>query len=320
MAYVGNFGPAHSTENDVAAAWNELGHRVLALQENHPDTWRWLLDSDLAGVDLFMWTRTWHLPQFPQLDALARLTTLGVPTVGYHLDRWWGLDREHQIRDEPFFRCDLMVTADGGHDRQWANAGIDHMWLPPAVNAGSVGRARVTRGAGHDVVFVGSNRWYHPEWPHRFELLEWLRRNYGRRFGVYPNGRVAVRGTQLAALYAGCKVAVGDSCLAGGATRYCSDRIPETLARGCLLIHPHVDGITDGTHYTPGEHLDTWPLGDWDTLGERIEHYLTHPHTRQRVADQGMAHVATHHTYTRRMTQVLTACAERGILAPILVA
>ena len=48
-----------------------------------------------------------------QLFSWRLLREKGRPIVAFHLDRWWDLNREHQIVDEPYFRCSLVVTADG---------------------------------------------------------------------------------------------------------------------------------------------------------------------------------------------------------------
>ena len=157
VAYLGNYSAPHSTENHVKQAFERNGHTVIPLQENTPEPWTEPVDADLV-----LWTRTgwdwseacgWTQEQAwsNQHDFLDRMRDQGTPTVGFHLDRWWGLDREHQIFDEPFFRCDLMCTADGGHDDQWQLAGINHVWMPPGVSWRSVSvnlsRDRSTRGS-----------------------------------------------------------------------------------------------------------------------------------------------------------------------------
>jgi hypothetical protein len=242
----------------------------------------------------------------------------GVPVVGYHLDRWWGLQREYQVVEEPFFNdTTLVVTADGGHDEDWSKLGIDHVWFPPGVSA----RECETLGTPRDeyrseLAFVGS--WqggYHAEWQHRQQLVEWLQDTYGNRCAFWPRrGEHAVRGQDLRDLYASVQVLVGDSCLAGSAHSYCSDRIPETLGRGGFLVHPRVAGITDGTHYTEGTHLACWQLGDWGELQATIDHYLANESERYLVATRGRAHVLEAHTYEVRMQQLVDELAARGLV------
>lgn len=325
IAYVGNFAPPHSTENHVVRALRSRRHTVTALQENSPATWS-RLTRDRLAFDVVLWTRTaWDWPRLGltverawavQIEALGRLRSLGIPTIGYHLDRWWGLAREHEVAEEPFFCVDLLVTADGGHDAEWERAGVAHAWLPPAVSTAEArpGTRRASYAA--DVGFVGS--WqggYHAEWPHRAELVGWLMHTYGERVRFWPApGRQAVRGAALRDVYASVKVLVGDSCLAGGASRYFSDRVPETVGRGGFLVHPHVDGVTDGTHYTAGEHLATWPLGDWDRLRDTIDAALADDAGRAAVAGAGRRHVLAHHTYERRVEQLVALAETRRLL------
>lgn len=325
VCYVGNGLPPHSTENHVARALRNRGHVVTFLQENQSRTWR-ALARQAPRADLLLWTRTgWDWPRYGlshvdadglQRQSLARCADAGIPSVGYHLDRWWGLDREGQIATEAFFKVRCLVTADGGHDEQWAKAGIDHAWLPPAISLAETAPGVFRPGLASDVAFVGS--WqggYHPEWPHRAELVAFLRDTYGDRCAFWPKpGRPAVRGRALRNLYASVEVLVGDSCLAGGVRAYNSDRIPETLGRGGFLVHPDVAGVTDGTQYTAGEHLATWPLGNWGALRQVIDGVLADDEGRRAVAAAGRAHVLARHTYEHRVDQLVELLTERGLL------
>jgi hypothetical protein len=314
VAYIGNFEPPHSTENHVAEALERgLGIDVIRFQENNPQTWE-LGTFPRAfdrGPDLILWTRTASLSaQIPESDRRAALDEwrrVGVPVVGYHLDRWWGLEREHEVHQDPFFQVMLLITADGGHDERWAAAGVTHLWMPPAVSEFECTPGLYDEAYDSDVAFIGSWQGYHLEWTHRLQLVEYLRSWYGDRVRFWPQpGQPAVRGAALRDLYASTKVNVGDSCLVGGARRYWSDRIPETLGRGGFLIHPEVDGLQD--HFTSFE-LPTWPLGDWDALHHLIDKALSSHDWRRASADAGQQRVLRDHTYTVRMRQMLAAVA-----------
>lgn len=322
VGYIGNFRKPWCTEVHVAASLESLGHSVVRYQEDTV-AWEHLAAKAVEdGIDFMLWTRTWHLPSHngtaweTQLGTLAGLERAGIPTVGYHLDRWWGLDREHQVRDEPFFRCNLMVTADGGHDAEWAQAGVNHLWMPPGVYGAEAqlpGRPRPEWQ--RNVGFVGSWERYHHEWRYRMELVAWLRQQYDRHSHLLllPQGGQAVRGQDLNDAYASVRVVVGDSCLAGGATRYWSDRVPETVGRGGFLIHPYVEGIED--HFTDGEHLVLYELGDWSGLQQLINVYAHEHEERARIVAQGRAHVLEHHTYETRMGQLIEHLHSAGFVA-----
>lgn len=307
---IGNFGPAHSTEWELRKALGALGHDVAPCQENEPEVFVRAAQRlrEYPRIGLVLWTRTGFDPPVPhdqQLAMLAAARNEGIPTVGAHLDRWIGLDREGQVDEEPYFRCEIMATADGGHDEDWARRGINHRWFPPGVSEFECGGGTFNRRLASDVAFVGSWRpGYHAEWQHRPQLIAFLRTTYRQRCRFWGGVGRSMRGPALRDLYASTKVNVGDSCLVGDATHYLSDRIPETLGRGGFLLHPNVEGVTDGTLYTDGEHLVTWQLGDWGELREKIDYYLAHDEERRAIAAAGRAHVLTEHTYTRRLERL----------------
>lgn len=320
VAYIGNVGPdsaPHSTENHVARALEANGHTVVPV---HEQRFRWV-PPQTTGVDLVLWTHTHGFaPERThprQLRFLEAMRAWGIPTVGYHLDRWFDLRREPQLA-EPFFTCDLVCTADGGNQDRFAALGINHVWFPPGVSAGECEPGTYRPELASDVAFVGS--WaggYHGESGHRAELVEWLRATYGDRCRFWPApGEHAVRGEVLRDLYASVKVLVGDSCLIGtGKNRsYISDRVPETIGRGGLLAHPYVDGVTDGSLYTAGEHLLCWEAGDWGALRDEIDGALTDDEERARIAKAGREHVLAEHTYERRMVQLVALLVERGLV------
>lgn len=308
VAYIGNFGPPHSTENHVAETLRRMGHRVIQLQEDDPGSWRWphgWLDGS-PDADLVLWTRTGSLePPFEvAMATLERCRAEGVPTVGFHLDRWWGLAREGQLHESAFFRCELVCTADGGHEAEFAAAGINHLWSPPAVAEFEMGWGRHDPRLASEIAFVGSWSSYHAEWPWRRRLVRLVAARYGnQRFRCWPEpGQEAVRGHRLRNLYASTTVVVGDSCLNGSPARYWSDRIPETLGRGGLLIHPEVEGL----QYEGGEHLLVVPREDIEAVYGAIECALEMPiNERLEIQRAGMAHVAVNHTYRHRMQAIL---------------
>lgn len=318
IAYCGNFGVSFSTESHIARAMRNNGHHVEPFRENEPGAFV-RLSKRVRDFDLIVWTRTgWNppVPHAEQFKMLVNAAEAGVPTVGVHLDRWWGLGREGQVRDEPFFRCALVATADGGHDAEWAAANVNHVWFPPGVSRDECEPGTFRRAMASDVAFVGSWRpGYHAEWRHRPQLVDFLRRTFRNRVAFWPKpGHPAIRGGDLRDLYASVKVLVGDSCLVGGVEKYHSDRIPESIGRGGFLLHPHVHGVTDGTLYVDGKHLRTWTLGRWGELRDLIEHYLSHDAERAEIAAAGKAHVMAEHTYERRMADLFVTLAERGLL------
>lgn len=311
VAYRGNFQPGvphpWSTETHVASALEALGHRVVRLQENRV-SWA---DCEAAGrsADMFLWQRTWDIDPDGGHRALAALKAAGVPTVSFHLDLYVGLNREAGLKTDPFWRTRFVFTADGGNDDVFTGLGINHCWLPPAVaEEECVPVLADRRRFPHQVVFVGSHPYPHPEWrPYRSRMIGQLRGQYRNRFKVWPDRGRPIRGADLATLYASAIVVVGDSCLAGRVFRYWSDRVPETLGRGGFLIHPEVPGMDDW--YVHGRDLVTYPVGDWDALRKQIDYFLGRPEERNAIAAQGRATVLARDTYRHRMAAVLDVVA-----------
>lgn len=260
LAYVGNHSDTHSTETKIAAALERLGHEVWRLHEPLVE-WSRL---EPAGYDAVLWTRT-RTDCMEQTQFLNRAKRDRVPTVAIHLDLFFGLRRAHLIEEVPFFRCSQVWSADGGNAKRWRAAGIDHRWMPPAADPQPEPARFAIQWA---VGLFGSLDGYHREHAHRAELIGWLRANYGPMFAHFGRGgRPDVRGSELSAAMAACRVVVGDSC-ATPHGRYWSDRVPETLARGAVLIHTDVDGLREAY---PTRNLVLWPQGDFNALRAVIE-------------------------------------------------
>lgn len=306
IAYLGNFSVPYSTESHVAASLESLDHAVLRIQEGEvaPET---VAENTIEfQADMFLWTQTYGLAESggtrdDRNEMLHSLFLADIPTVGYHLDRWWGLNREDQILVEPFFNVDFLFTADGGHEQEWTDAGVNHIWLPPGVYHAEAYDGTPRSQYTCDVAFVGSWRQYgHEEWwPTRKAMLSALRARYGRRFKRFPV-RQAVRGTDLTDLYASCKIAIGDSCLVGNPSNYWSDRIPETTGRGALLVHPYVEGLSEVHRFLP-----TFEPGNWKQMFEVIDYYLLNNETREEYRKVNATDTRNNHTYRNRMQEVI---------------
>jgi hypothetical protein len=332
VLYIGNFEPAHSTENEIRKALHSLGHDVVTVQEGRVPYADVPAIALSAQPDFVLWTHTHGLgppaTHWEQAAMLGTLAARGIPTVAYHLDRWWGLERQAQT-NEPFFQCEFVCTADGGHDTEWEQIGVEHIWMPPAISHEELGRGTRTARYESEIAFVGSWQGYgHTAWTWRPQMIAWLQETYGNRIRFWPEpGQHAIRGPALRDLYASVDVVVGDSCLVGDATRYWSDRIPETIGRGGLLIHPNVEGLRDADNFPLGpvsdEDVDgefdqalpiTFDVGDFEMLKFLIDDALSWPvATRRQVTDNGIRWVAERHTYQARMIDLLSILDE-GVL------
>ena len=305
IIFCGNYRPAHSTENHIALTLESMGHFVTRFQEDETS-----YDCLLAqnGYDFMLYTRTWDNIMSKDVTKLDFLLKKKIPLVGFHLDIWWGLQRESQIDEQLYFKSDILFTADGGHQYRWEEKEINHYYLPPGVYDKECYLAEKRPNLKADIVFVGSQRNYHPEHPFREKLIIWLRKNYRKQTEFYPNKWYPfIRGHKLNQLYASAKIVVGDSL---DSPMYISDRVPETLGRGGFLLHPRCEaidkmGLKDGVHYV------SYKRWDWDNLKEKIDYYLTHDKEREKIRLAGHKAVAENHTYKNRMAEMIKVLEEQ---------
>lgn len=315
VAQIGNFDPPHSTENELRKALEALNCQVDTYQEGDPAAWQRLRD-DVKDANFVVWTRTASelnkIPMPLQEAVMSKARQWDVPTVGYHLDIWWDLPRAREMTTVPYFRMvDFFCSADGGHEKQFADVGINHRWFPPGVSEFECVPGNPRKEFKAPLGFVGCwDGTYHKEWRHRQDLVRHLK-GHGCRFWPEP-GKHAVRGPDLRDLYASVDVVVGDACLVGPDGHYWSDRVPETLGRGGVLVHPRVQGMD--AWFTPGEHLEVWDIGDWVGLDKIIAELQADPERRKALSIAGREHVLKHHTYTVRMQQVIDMLKEEGRL------
>jgi hypothetical protein len=291
----------------VSATLEQLGFHVTRVQED-----QWTVKPDLlyqAGLehDVVLYTRTWGFADRPAgVQLFSQLDQAGVVTASYHLDLYVGLAREDGVHGDPFWSTEHVFTPDGDPATQeWmVRHGINHHWIRPGVYRPECVPGVVTPSFQHDVVFVGSSS-YHPEWPYRKQLLQFLERTYRRRYRRYGGGSVVVRNEALNNLYASAKVVVGDSlCLGFNHPNYWSDRVYETVGRGGFLIHPFIPGLDD--EFEDGKHLRFYEYGDFKGLKALVDWYVKHPDEGRAIAAAGQQHVRDNCTYHDRLTEALT--------------
>jgi len=291
IIYIGNFIPPYSTENYVAKTLEDLGHKVLKLQENETDL-DYILEIQ-KDFDFILYTRTWDNCKG---DREKFLKEKKIPFIGYSLDIWWGLEREKEIDEQLFFKTDLLFTADGGHQKEFKEKGIKHIWLPAGIYDKECFYQK--KSFKNDLIFVGSYN-YHLEYPFRKDLIDWLKENYSY-FKLFGQNTQTIRGTELNRLYASTKIVIGDSF---ESLYYWSYRIYETLGRGGFLLHPYTIGLDkefkDKVHYVGYKRYD------WTDLKRKIDYYLKHDKEREKIRLKGFLKVKSNYTYKHRLTKLI---------------
>ncbi len=303
VGILGNFQAPWCTECELAWTFNHLGFEVLKFQENEVRTQE--IFATMSQIEsallVYIHTHGWSTPgSFSVEELIQKLRDAKIKTCSFHLDRYWGLNRadgrEDRVGKHPFFKTDFVFTADGGNQEKFQARGVNHYWLPPAVVERDCYKGKFDPRFACDVAFVGQKT-YHPEYPFRGELVNWLHHTYGLQFRHFPEGP-AVRGAQLNDLYASVKVVVGDSCFAG-APYYWSDRIFETIGRGGFIIHPRTLGLDI-------PFLPVFEPGNLADLKEKIDYWLMFEDEREEWRTIAYYDVKKNHTYTNRVRQILS--------------
>lgn len=304
IVFVGNFNVDYSSETHHKKSLESLGHKVIPLQEGvatSEDILNNAINSDLL---VFVHTHGWVTPGNMSIsNVFSILQENGIPTMTYHLDLWFGLKREKDLEQDDFYRSighfftvDKLM-ADWFND----NTTVKGHYLQAGVFYDECRIADMPKEI--DVLFVGS-KGYHPEWPYRPQLINWLSENYRgfRHWG--GDGAGTVRGRELNRLYGYSKVVVGDTlCLNYNYPYYWSDRVYETLGRGGFIIHPYIQGMEE--HFEDGKHLVFYEYGDFKQLKTLIDYYLEHDTEREKIRQQGHEHIKLNHTYKNRWQHIL---------------
>ena len=296
IVFLGNFKVNYTSESHHAASLESLGHQVVRLQEAATPT-SVILDQD---ADLFVWIHTHGWSTRGMKDVLEQLRRRGTPTLTYHLDLWFGLRRESDIRSSPYWELDHFFTVDPKMaDWLSLNTPVKGHHIPAGVFDQDCYLTDENSRYANDVIFVGSKN-YHPEWPWRPQLVNWLADTYGHRFThIGPDGVKALRGDNLNRVYQRSKVSVGDTLsLNFNYPGYTSDRYFEAPGRGGFQIFPNIPD-------TEWVGMPRFNFGDFDGLRQLIDHYLTHDDEREVIRMTTHEQVKTHHTYRNRWETIL---------------
>jgi len=310
IAFLGNFKVDYSTETHHAQTLESMGHTVYRLQETQANSEK--VFKVACNSDLFIWVHThgWNTPGRMGMEhVLKQLKDLGIPTMTYHLDLWFGLKRQDDLAVEPiykhiqhFYTVDKLM-ADWFNE----NTNVKGHFLPAAVYDKEAYMHSQYDGEhfDHEIIFVGSRR-YHPEYPYRPQLIDFLRETYGNKFlHVGGDGDTGiVRGRDLNRIYSKSKIAIGDTLnLNFNYPYYSSDRLFESTGRGGFTIYPRIEGITDW--FEDGKEIVYYEHGNLQDLKSKIDYYLKNEDERETIRLAGHKNAIENHTYVNRWNSIL---------------
>lgn len=318
ILFIGNFSVTFSTESHHRWTYQKLGNTVISLQENETSTQDIL--NNIEGIDLLVWTHThsFEIKEDPVSikEVFTILKNKNIPSVGYHLDLWKGIERQADLDTDPYWNIEYFFTVDKLFVDDLKAKGIKAYYLPAGVLESECYLAEPDRKRfPHDIIFVGS-RGYHKEWPYRPQLIDWLKATYGDRFGHYGgDGLGVVRGHDLNVLYASAKVVIGDTlCKGFDYPYYFSDRITESIGRGAFIIFPYIKGLEGLFKIADYDHdidlnteLVTYEFNNFTALKAQIN-LFTSPiaeNGRDIIRKNGFNRVKRDHTYTQRLQYLL---------------
>lgn len=180
----------------------------------------------------------------------------------------------------------LFAAQKNGAEQLEARLGREVEWLPLACDPEIHQPVRnVERDA--DIVFVG-----HPVGQRRTELIELLSKRYPDSLfcrAIFED---------MAAAYS--RGRIGFNC---GVADDLNMRLFEIPAHGIPLLTNHVAGNGLEELFDVGEHLLTYR--DEAELMQHVDTLLTDSELRQKIAEAGLRHVTSHHTYDQRMQRLL---------------
>lgn len=296
IAYIGKFQKLWDEEG-IARSLESLGVTVIRFDEENfvrPD-----IDTIIElKPDILLFAKL-KINEADRVILMQEAKINKIFAVCFMPDLFFGLYREIKIYgNDPMFSADLVCSPDGGNDKKFKNAGINHRLLRQGIwqDFCYIHHANVPQ---YDVVFVGSEN---GEFPYRQELTRFLSHTYRDRFkhiGAHDTNEI--RGDALNPLYSSVPIVVGDSVYS---SHYWSNRIYETIGRGGFMIHPEIPGLEKEFEYY--KDFIPYKYGDFQRLKEKIDYFLHHKEKRDIIRLSGFKKVKENYTLYHRAKELLS--------------
>lgn len=310
IAFLGNFRVNYSSETHHVETLESMGHRVIRLQEQEASSEQILRVA--LETDLFVWVHThgWTTPGLMSMeDVLRKLAEQNVITMTYHLDLWLGLHREKDLINDNFYKTIGHFFTVDKLMADWFNENTQvkgHFLTAGVFGPDSYIHSDYDKNSfDHDIIFVGSRN-YHPEYPYRPILIDFLRATYKDRFlHIGPDGDTGIiRGDRLNRYYARSKIAIGDTLnINFDYPYYTSDRLFESTGRGGFTIYPGIKGLDQ--YFDDGKEVVFYEHGNLKDLKNKIDKYLQENEARESIRLAGHERTVRDHTYKSRWSAIL---------------
>lgn len=210
----------------------------------------------------------------------------------------WYIDLGKEI-DLTLFsnQTDLQEFQNRGIRAKYLQIGFDTEFFHP----------KKTGNKWPDIVFLGNN--YQNKFPLsklRYEMVQFLKKTYGDRFGLYGSGWGGLEDGNLmnqldkeADCYRGCKIGINLSHF--DYDRYTSDRMFRLMGAGAFCLTHNYQGVEKD--YVVGKHLEVW--NSLPILKMQIDKYLADDNGREEIAHHGCTLVHAQHTWDYRLKEMI---------------
>lgn len=225
---------------------------------------------------------------------------------GVKIINWTG-DKRHNVPEwmvelAPYVSCtafsnmeDVYKMRELGYNSEFLEIGYDPEIYKPEGEAYKV----------PEIVFMGNNygAGHFPMSKFRIEMVEFLQKEYGDRFGVYGHGWPNAKGNinhdqrEEAKHYRGAKIAI--NCSHFDCDTYNSDRLLRILGTGTMCLsydHKGMRGIYSKTLDYFNSLID---------LKNRIDHYLIANEARQDFANGGQKFALNNFTFKHQVQNII---------------
>lgn len=273
-------------ENHVIPAFMKIGCKVISTdfrqeRQNLPKLLQQEADIVLVCKGEFI---------SPEL-----IKALPYPTALWYCEQ---IGNENEVDYESFLRrkelaynataFDFVFTHDKANREIYKNIGCKHVFWLPCAAVNTMVHKKLCIPKKYDITFTGSktNR--------RKNILTALEKH----FNIFtPN---IWDSKELNTVFNESKIVLNIhlSDLPNMETR-----IGEVLGSGSFLL---TEELSSKDLFNDGEHLVQWKRGNIDDLIDKIKYYLLQDDERENIANNGHQFAVEHHTFERRMEELLT--------------